>query len=361
MKIETFVLTFRTKLSFQRKMNFEHNPKMMKYGTKIYPIVAEKFPELAGKITGMFLESGLNEFNKVFCDNESYLQKLCENPDFMDANIEEAITLLKSYNTLESIENSVKNKFKNLIFRLINHVRSYGSQRFLESFPHRRIPYRGGLHSKEWNQYGVELSEDFHGCTSPFSLRETDKYKNKQMPFSKQGYAVLDPITLEMIPAKLLATPRVGDLICGIVDAETGEPFFDKWFVCSEQFYRCYTLILFKNHVSFKNAYKRQSPDEYWMSGNRLMTNSYLKWLLSLDEHKLPIPPEENKQRCWALRSEPMSVNWVHIYCAMVKLVRYKEFPSASDVPMNKSGLTYSQWHLPENWTNNFVKFHSKK
>ena len=77
MKIETFVLTFRTKLSFQRKMNFEHNPKMMKYGTKIYPIVAEKFPELAGKITGMFLESGLNEFNKVFCDNESYLQKLC--------------------------------------------------------------------------------------------------------------------------------------------------------------------------------------------------------------------------------------------------------------------------------------------
>ncbi len=332
----------------------------MEYGNKIYPVVAQAHPDLAGKITGMFLGTGLTEFGEAL-DNESYLKNLCENPDFMEAQIKEAISLLESQKSLKNVAHSVKQKFKKLVFRRINYIQSFQLQRFLESpFPHSRRPYRGGLHLKMWKQYGVEQSEDFCGFTSHFCLRETDVYKNKQMPFSKQGYAVLDPITLEMVPTKCFATPRIGDLICGIVDTTTNEPFFDKWFVCSEQFYRCYTLIMFKNHESFKNAHKRPNPGQYWMSGNRLMTNSYLKWLLSLGEHNLPYDPEESKRKYWHLRTEPMSVNWVHMYCAMVYLVRYKEFPSAANVPINKGGLTYSQWHLPKNWTNAFVEFHAQ-
>ena len=331
--------------------------KMMKYGNIIYPIVAQTHPDLAGKITGMFLGTGATEFDKLL-DNESYLQNLCENPDFMEAQIKEALSILESHHSLENVSDSVKNKFKNFVFRRINYVQSFQTQRFL-GCPKR--PYRRSLQSKVWKQYGVEQSEDFCGFTSHFCLRETDVYKNSQMPFSKQGYAVLDPITLEMVPTKCTITPRVGDLVCGIVDTVSGEPFFDKWFVCSEQFYRCYTLIMFKNHDSFKNAQKRSEPQQYWMSGNRLMTNSHLKWLLSLREHNLPCDPVKSKQKYWHLRTEPMSVNWVHIYCAMVYLVRYDEFPSSENVPMNRGGLTYSQWHLPENWTNDFVKFHSKK
>jgi len=334
---------------------------MIKYGTKIYPVVAQQHPALAGKITGMFLGTGLTEFDKAL-DNESYLQNLCENPDFMEAQIKEAISVLESHKSLKRVANSVKNKFKSLVFRRISYIQSFQSQHFLE-FPspnnkYTRRPYRGSLHAKTWKQYGIEQSEDFCGFTSHFCLRETDVYKNKQMPFSKQGCAVLDPITLEMVPTKYFATPRIGDLICGIVDSDTDEPFFDKWFVCSEQFYRCYTLIMFKNHDSFKNARKRPNPEQYWMSGNRLMTNSHLKWLLSLGDHNLRCDPDENKRKYWHLRTEPMSVNWVHVYCAMVYLVRYTEFPSAANVPMNKGGLTYSQWHLPENWTDDFVKFH---
>ena len=333
--------------------------KMMKYGNTIYPIVAQKCPNLAGKITGMFLGTGSTEFDKTL-NNEGYLQDLCTNPDFMDAQIKEAISILETHNSLKNVTDSVKNKFKNLVFRRINYMQSFQTQRFLKFlFPPIKKLYRGNLQSKVWQQYGVEQSEDFCGFTSHFCLRETDVYKNKQMPFSKQGYAVLDPITLEMVPTKCSITPRIGDLICGIVDTDSDEPFFDKWFVCSEQFYRCYTLIMFKNHESFKNAQKREEPQQYWMSGNRLMTNSHLKWLLSLGEHNLPCDPEKSKQKYWHLRTEPMSVNWVHIYCAMVYLVRYGEFPSLENVPKNKGGLTYSQWHLPENWTNNFVKFHS--
>ena len=339
------------------------SPKTTQYGNKIYPTVAKKYPGLAGKITGMFLGTGLTEFDKEL-DNDSYLQSLCEHPEFMEAQIKEAIAVLESHSSLKSVADSVQNKFKNLIFRRINYMQSFQSNRFLE-FPspdnkYTRRPYRGSLYSKMWKQYGVEQCEDFCGFSSSFSLRESDIFKNKQMPFSKQGYAVLDPITLEMVPAKCLATPQTGDLICGIVDTDTSEPFFDKWFVCSEQFYRCYTLIMFKNHESFKNAHKRPNPEQYWMSGNRLMTNSHLKWLLSLGEHNLPCISEENKRKYWHLRTEPISINWVHIYCAMVYLVRYKEFPSATNVPKNKGGLTYSKWHLPENWTNDFIKYHSE-
>ena len=330
---------------------------MMQYGNKIYPLVAKKHPELAGKITGMFLGTGSTEFNKTL-DNESYLQQLCENPDFMEAQIKEAISILEQYHSLKSVGESVKNKFKHLVFRRINYVQSFQPQRFLE-FPSHRKPYKGSLYSKMWKQYGVEQSKDFCGFTSHFCLRETDLYKAKQMPFSKQGYAVLDPITLEMTPTKSFITPRVGDLICGVVDTTTDEPFFDKWFICSEQFYRCYTLIMFQNHESFKNAHKRHNPEQYWMSGNRLMTNSHLKWILSLEEHNLPCVPDENKWKYWHLRTEPMSVNWIHIYCALVYLVRYNEFPSSENVPINRGGLTYSKWHLPKNWTNDFIKFHS--
>ena len=328
------------------------------YGNKIYPIVAQHHPDLAGKITGMILGTGVTEFNEKL-DNESYLQNLCENPDFMKVQIKEAISILKNHNLLKSVRISVRNKFKKLIFRRINYMQSFSPRHFLTSPFSPPTPYNGSFHSKLWKQYGNEKNDDFCGFTSHFSLRESDMYKGKQMPFSKQGYAILDPITFEMVPTECFITPRTGDLICGIVDTDNEEPFFDKWFVCSEQFYRCYTLCMFKNHASFKNVRERKDPQQYWMSGNRLMTNSHLKWRLSLAEHNLPCDPVENIQKYWCLRTEPMSINWIHIYCAVVYLVRYNEFLSSENVPINKGGLTYSTWHLPENWANDFVKFHS--
>ena len=85
------------------------------YGNKIYPIVAQHHPDLAGKITGMILGTGVTEFNEKL-DNESYLQNLCENPDFMKVQIKEAISILKNHNLLKSVRISVRNKFKKLIF-----------------------------------------------------------------------------------------------------------------------------------------------------------------------------------------------------------------------------------------------------
>ena len=340
------------------------------YGTKLYSIVALQHPTLAGKIVGMFLEAGVSEFDtnsKIYGDKNVFLEDLCSKPEFLEDKIKEALELLGSSRDLESVGTSVRKKFSNLVFRRINYVQSFNPKYFLV------FPSIGDsddilqsdsdvLQQKDlWKQYGDEKSDDFCGFTSHFSLRpkKNDPYKGKQMPFSKQGYAVLDPITLEMVPTKCSITPRTGDLICGIVDTENEEPYFDKWFVCSEQFYRCYTMSMFRNHISFKNAQKKKSPREYWMSGNRLMTNSYLKWLYSLNEHGMPCNLDEKTQKYWKLRTEPMSVNWIHIYCAIVYLVRYKEFPSPKEVPMNKGGLKYSKWHLPENWVNDFVNFHS--
>ncbi len=72
--------------------------KMTQYGNKIYPIVAEKYPDLAGKITGMFLGTGTTEFDETL-DNDGYLQDLCEHPEFMEAQIKEAISTLELNST----------------------------------------------------------------------------------------------------------------------------------------------------------------------------------------------------------------------------------------------------------------------
>ena len=89
------------------------------YGTQLYSIVARQHPKLAGKITGMFLEAGVSEFDansEINGDKNVFLEDLCSNPEFLEDKIKEALELLESSKNLEKVGTSVRKKFGNLVF-----------------------------------------------------------------------------------------------------------------------------------------------------------------------------------------------------------------------------------------------------
>ena len=67
---------------------------------------------------------------------------------------------------------------------------------------------------------------------------------------------------------------------------------------------------------------------------------------------------EEQRKRYWHQRCEKISRTWIHVYCALVLLVRYNELPTESNVPVVRGLETHSypHWHLPPEFIQTFTK-----
>lgn len=357
--------------------------EFQKMGNELYPLIHEKYPTLCGKLTGMFVRPGEkdNEFEemKEFFETDAkkrehqkkYILRLINDSEFLHQQLLEAVRVLQQHMMLDSraqlrpssferVAASVKQKFQLLRFRRVETIHARDSHYWLiyPERPPQRVASRANR--SVWKQYGEERAVYFYGTTAPYSLRDEDNFKGHRLPFSRSGYGVLNPVTLDFEHTDTQIVPQVGDLLCGTVEVEHSEPFFVRWFICSEQFYRCWTLCLHPDHESFSRVKTtKKSPREYWMSGNRLMTNSYLKWCLAYGNLGIPVSHEQRIQRYWQLRTEPLSVHWVHVYCALVLMIRYHEVPDESNVPQNKGGVPYPHWHLPRFWVADFIKHHT--
>ena len=153
-----------------------------------------------------------------------------------------------------------------------------------------------------------------------------------------------------------------GDLIAMVVapPAKKGDlPTALYWCIISEQFMRMCILLLHDHHPTF-NHYG-PSPERMkrrLMSGNRLMTNSFSKWVVSHQDTNRKPDAEEAVKRYYHLRTERSSVGYIHIYNAIVLMVRYGEIPGDNNVPNNLSldGLSVEKWDLPRNFISNFMK-----
>lgn len=352
------------------------NAELMHIGAHLYPLVHEKYPELVGKIVGMFLSanSKVNEFTgETSFSNEVsiFVKKLLSNPEFLSEQIEEAVSLLRTQgmvgvenrlkkSTFTVVLGSVKPKLSQLRFRRLYRTRACTPAYWLV-YPAVRLSVRARSAPKTWKQYGEERAASFEGVTTRSVLRSEDPYSRQAVHFSSREFATLDPISFEWIPQRTEIVPQVGDLICGTIEEDRSHaPRFSRWFVCSEQFFRCWTLIMYKNHASFQRVQlEKKNPQAYWMSGNRLMTAGHLKWRLSNEAHGVRYTQQEDRKKYWHLRTEPTSVKWIHVYCALVLMLRYHVRPDQTNVPVNRGGPTYPHWHLPKNWIKQFIDHHT--
>lgn len=154
--------------------------------------------------------------------------------------------------------------------------------------------------------------------------------------------------------------PKIGDLICGLVEREERGPKFVKWFVCSEQLMRAYTAITFSNHKSFQTEDEVRLREKLF-SGNRLATNTFKKWSISQVVEGREIKRDDVVKRFHHLRTETPSKEWVHVYCCLVLFCRYGELPDSTNIPQNKEpgAAQMISWSLPENYVKNLLSLQS--
>jgi hypothetical protein len=96
---------------------------------------------------------------------------------------------------------------------------------------------------------------------------------------------------------------------------------------------------------------------EKLFSGNRLMTNTWLKTKLAHEQNNEVFPREESIKAYWHLRCDNASRYYVDVFAALVLISRYGELPCASNVPNTKDGgFQRIMWNLPTDFVQNLFE-----
>jgi hypothetical protein len=290
----------------------------------------------------------------------------------------------------DSLRTILKERFGCLIFRRIEKV--HVAQKNYINTVHAR-PSADGI-SMETTVYGVgemppaftatEAAQNVFENYSQFSIttstdaqrKEADNYMGRPIKGHSDNYADFDLVNFTFVPCERTMRPREADLVCGVVDTRGIDALggsketltYSIWFVCSEQFFRFWTLIMLNYHSSYdkiiekprggKDSRRFTAADELAlkrkvMAGNHLMTNGYRKWMLSCAQDRVggrsvESVEDEIQKRFWVHRTE-CAANWVHYYAALILIVRYKEMPCDHNVPNNlNSGPFMTEWDLPQ-------------
>jgi len=223
-----------------------------------------------------------------------------------------------------------------------------------------KIPKDTDVLHKEW-EVRYKRFYGFADCGGPYGLRDSDPCPRKEVYFNSTRYAELDIVKECTLGFRHFCNqkvrPMVGDLICGVIeDPSSKKPQFAKWFNCSEQFFRAWTLIMYHQHDSYKRKTEARLK-EFSLSGNRLSTNSFLKWIMACRDNRKPIRQEEVDQRHYHLRTEYVSRQWIHSYAALVLMVRWGELPCKYNIPSNRDDSpNMMHWNLPGRFITSFLK-----
>ena len=246
------------------------------------------------------------------------------------------------------------------------------------------LPSLEGI-SAEMLKKNVELKySKFAGFTTTRSIRdEPNEYADKEIYIHSNNYCQVDlslEFTFKFNKIRQLCspvTPQSGDLIFIFISDKKSDvkvekdakkplkPRADMWCIVSEQFLHAWTLIQHDWHESFDKLITTNTPaekkemvlKEKIFSGNRLMTNSWLKYSLALAASGKAMTTEESKERYWFLRTEYASRKWVDIYAAIVLVGRYGELPCPVNVPNSKSvDPIRVSWCLPETFMTMFLQ-----
>lgn len=184
----------------------------------------------------------------------------------------------------------------------------------------------------------------------------------------------IENFNFRLTRSKTTIPPRKGDFVCGLVaNCKRGGGGFKyeytSWFICSRQFLHMFKALMGEKPEKFtlNRGQKPVDEDDLYrrlMSGNRLQTANHIKYQMAIFEAdpEAIIPENEYKSRFYHIRSEKESKLYIHLYCAMVLIGRFEQFPCKENMPFDvppplnntnvsiSSVLSLSEWHLPNGW-----------
>ncbi|HSA76098.1 MAG TPA: hypothetical protein VLE02_01015 [Nitrosarchaeum sp.] len=214
----------------------------------------------------------------------------------------------------------------------------------------------------------------FNGIANRNALKKkNDCYDNCPIVFHSKNFCtfnVLDgSLTLTPTNSGFYVPPRIndvvvkkggvsriiktGDLLCGTVDRNAnGELEYSKWFICSEQFYRLWSLVCDDNYIPVRT----EKQANKYKSGTKLATNAHLRWFLGIQQAGISYSTNEFKLKYYRSRVEAAAVKYTHLYSMFGLLLKYGEIPCKCNVPVTQGYYTLKEWHVPPGFCDLLIK-----
>ena len=269
------------------------------------------------------------------------------------------------------LSDAFKGAFRNLVFRRVKSVHTHAPRVFdlheLDDNGQVVVTQisQSNQHTitrEQMEQNVVEKCSSYYFFTQTSVLRDNDhtgKVTIRGIHSHKIDF-VIGGAYMGYIPSMTKdVMPRVGDLVCGCVGHNVKGYAFTQWFICSDQFFHAWTAAMYPDCEALR---RNPTDDEskihrYLMSGNRLCTNSYLKYQEGCKDSNVDFSIEERRKRFYALRTEIYSISYVHVYAALVLMIRYGEVPNEHNVPNNlNQDPKLKAWVLPEHWLDRILE-----
>ena len=267
------------------------------------------------------------------------------------------------------------NKLGKLVFRRVGTVLVHEHQKIMTKFySDDSTFYKAGVDDvftdEEETQNVERVYKVYHGFTTVAYVRETDPIFaiRHTIGFDTKNMCELDMEELsfklkkigEEVP-KILVKP--GDLIAGFVVNRKDNPVYIKWFVCSEQFLRLWTLLMYgEEHQTFTKKLEEESTHpmgplfKWLMSGNRLCTNNYLKWSLASVNEGVSVDERERRKRYFRYRCEESARKYIHLYACIAMICIYETDITESNIPRTLDSLPQLKaWHLPTDFRHKLI------
>lgn len=288
-------------------------------------------------------------------------------------------TLLKNKSSsseiIKKVRNNIFEKLKDFVFYRVDKVildkNKISETRYYSDISEFKVVDNDSIFTqKEEERYVEKYAYYFKGTTKLYALRShMNKFNGTPIMFSSKSFSVFDPLKLgfEKSPKNTTTiVPLENELICGLVKKTENGLKFSKWFICSEQFMRAWSMLIYDKFEAIDYNRDPIREKQYYMSGNRLVTNTYLKWIFGEMFHFDKIKEESNEKNekssldnCekfnderpkhfYNVRYESCSKKFIHIYAGLVLYIRYEEELNEDTVPLtsgNTKPLPY--WHLP--------------
>ena len=242
---------------------------------------------------------------------------------------------ITSQTTSLCLREILSHRWKDLIFRRIDEVITTKSSlkkiSYLDVFGEKVLDTPQGLTKDEYKKNVSFFYSHFRGVTKPISLRANDHLEGQTIRFHSNDYCEIDMDDKMTFwfggKDKRQEAPRYGMLVCGVVKNSKSGCYYDKWFVCSESFYKLWTIIQYEA----KEVYPQKNSQSQIL--RKLHTNNSLWWLRCNPQSSV----QQKLDRFHRIRTEATSKKYHNLYQSIALMTVYFSDESVNEVNSFKS------------------------